>query len=121
MWLDWKNEAYIMTRAYRDNFAAIDWSRPIKVQRVHTTPPKRSHLSAPNVIADIMEPVQSMLDGQMYDSKSSLRRTYKDGGVTEVGNDSSITNPKPREKHKPDRNAIKATVNEAFSKAGLGA
>ncbi|UPK02389.1 hypothetical protein [Bradyrhizobium sp. 170] len=34
-----------------------------------------------------MDPVQSQLDGRMYDSKSALRATYRATGVTEVGND----------------------------------
>lgn len=81
----------------------------------------RSHLPAPGVIIDTMAPVQSMLDGKMYDSKSALRATYKAAGVTEVGNDSSVLDPKPFRKPKPDRKAIKAAVGKAFSQAGLGA
>lgn len=80
----------------------------------------RSSLAAPGFIRDSMEPVQSMLDGKMYDSKSALRATYKAAGVVEVGNDSSITDPKPFKKPKPDRQAIKASVHKAFSQAGLG-
>ncbi len=81
----------------------------------------RSHLSAPMIALDTMEPVRSMLDGKLYDSKAALRATYKQAGVTEVGNDSSVTEPKPFKKPKPDRKAIKASVNKAFSRVGLGA
>lgn len=81
----------------------------------------RSDLPSPMLIADSMTPVQSMLDGQMYDSKSALRRTYKQAGMVEVGNDPSITNPKPRQKPKADRAAVKAAVRKAASQAGLGA
>ncbi len=81
----------------------------------------RSDLSAPMLICDTMEPVQSMLDGKMYDSKHRLRQTYKDAGVVEVGNDSSVINPKPFKKPKPKREEIKAAVGKAFSRAGLGA
>lgn len=70
---------------------------------------------------DTMEPVQSQLDGKMYDSKAALRATYKAHGVVEVGDDSSVTNPKPRPKPKPDRKKIKAAVGKAFSQVGLGA
>ena len=62
-----------------------------------------------------------MLDGKMYDSKANLRSTYRQAGVVEVGNDSSVVEPKPFVKPKPDRNAIKASVHKAFSQAGLGA
>lgn len=83
----------------------------------YRTEAQRSDLSAPTLITDTMKPVQSMLDGRMYDSKSSLRRTYKDAGVVELGNEK----PKPFKKPKPDRQAIKASVSRAFSQAGLGA
>lgn len=39
------------------------------------------------VIDDTMAPVQSMVDGKKYDSKSALRRHYRAAGVYEVGND----------------------------------
>jgi len=81
----------------------------------------RSDHPAPGIIIDTMAPVQSMLDGKLYDSKSALRATYKQAGVTEVGNDSSVLDPKPFKKPKPDRKAIKAAVGKAFSQAGLGA
>lgn len=77
----------------------------------------RSHLSGPMVIRDTMDPVQSMLDGKMYDSKSVLRRTYKTGGVIEVGGET----PKPFKKPKPDRKHVRASLERAFSKVGLGA
>jgi hypothetical protein len=91
----------------------------------HARPEER--LSAPNVISDNQPPIQSMLDGKIYDSKAALRATYRPSGnregkyYTEVGNDPSITNPKPFKKPKPDRQKIKAAVHGAFSKAGLGA
>jgi hypothetical protein len=71
------------------------------------------------VIGDTMEPVQSMLDGKMYDSKARLRATYRAAGVTEVGNDPAILRKGP--KPKPDRQAIKAAIGKAFSRAGFGA
>lgn len=81
----------------------------------------RSDLPGPMIISDTMEPVQSQLDGKFYDSKAALRSTYKAAGVVEVGNDSSVLNPKPFKRPKPKREDIKASVNKAFSKAGLGA
>lgn len=82
---------------------------------------RRSHLPAPNMILDTMEPVQSMHDGKMYDSKAALRQTYKDAGLVEVGDDSSVMDPKPRPKSKPNRENVRASVRKAFSQAGLGA
>jgi hypothetical protein len=81
----------------------------------------RSDLPGPMIITDTMDPVQSQLDGKMYDSKAALRSTYRAAGVIEVGNDSSVTDPKPFKRPKPKREDIKASVNKAFSRAGLGA
>jgi hypothetical protein len=39
------------------------------------------------VITDEMAPVRSMADGQMYDSKSRIRSTYRARGLREVGNE----------------------------------
>lgn len=72
---------------------------------------------APRVIADTMDPVRSMLDGRYYDSKSTLRRTYREGGVIEVGND--VPTKQPPKKH--DRQGVKAAVHRAFSQVGFGA
>lgn len=76
----------------------------------------RSALPAPMIIGDGMAPVRSMLDGKIYDSKRALRATYRQAGVTEVGNDVAMTRPK----RKPDRKGVKAAVAKAFSQAGLG-
>lgn len=90
----------------------------------------RSELSAPMIIRDGMEPVVSMLDGKTYDSKRSLRATYKAAGVVEVGDDKSVSSPEhvtyQRESAKKEiktkaRKGIEAAVGKALSRAGLGA
>lgn len=43
--------------------------------------------SAFNVISDSMDPIRSMADGKMYDSKSRYRGDLKARGLIEVGND----------------------------------
>lgn len=68
-----------------------------------------------------MDPVKSQLDGKMYDSKAALRSTYKAAGVVEVGDDSSVVDPKPFKAPPPDRKEIKDTLDRAFSQSGLGA
>lgn len=83
--------------------------------------PQRSSLAAPGYIQDGMQPVRSMLDGKLYDSKAALRATYKVAGVTEVGNDSSVLNPKPFQKPRPKREEIRASIRRAVSRVGLGA
>lgn len=90
----------------------------------------RSDLAAPMIIRDSMDAVKSMLDGKMYDSKSGLRRTYKDAGVVEVGNDSSYTDPEKLRSQAPterkrqkqaSRKKVEAAVGKALSRAGFGA
>jgi hypothetical protein len=99
------------SRAYKANYALIDFSKDI------TVPPKarplgpRSSLTCPYVVSDTMDPVQSQLDGRMYTSKSRLRETYRAAGVVEVGNDPArFAKPK---KPKPDRKAIRESLLKA--------
>jgi len=91
-----------------------EWPHNCMPERIWT----RSDLGAPMVISDTMDPVQSQLDGRLYDSKSKLRATYKAAGVVEVGNDVKTT-PKPIER--PKKQEIRASVERAFSQAGFGA
>ena len=79
---------------------------------------KRSHLACPMIATDTMEPVQSMLDGKMYDSKSKLRSTYRAAGMVEVGNDPARL--RTRKRPKPDRAAIKTTVEKAKARFDRG-
>jgi len=78
----------------------------------------RSDLPAPMVIIDTMGPVQSMLDGKLYDSKSELRKTYKQAGVVELGNDPQRYRPKP--KAKVDRRQIRDTLHKAKARFDRG-
>lgn len=93
-------------------------------------PDNRSDLAAPMIIRDSMDPTQSMLDGRIYDSKSNLRRTYRQAGVIEVGNDPSYTDPErlrsqaPAERKRQkqaSRKKVEAAVGKALSRAGFGA
>ncbi len=47
----------------------------------------RSALPCPAIRTDGMEPLQSMADGQTYDSKSAYYRSVKDAGCEIVGDD----------------------------------
>jgi hypothetical protein len=79
----------------------------------------RSDLAAPMVITDEMPAIKHMADGHLYTSKRKFRAVTRAHGLVEAGNDPAMLrrNLKP----KPDRKAIKAAVNRAFSRAGLGA
>jgi hypothetical protein len=78
----------------------------------------RSDLPFPRIMSDVMEPVQSMLDGRMYDSKSALRATYRAAGVIEVGNDPARL--RPRQRRKVDRRAVKDTIERATARFERG-
>lgn len=79
-------------------------------RRIAEHVPARSTLPCPRIITDSMDPVQSMLDGRVYDSKSRLRQTYKAAGVIEVGND----RPAPKQR-KSDRKGIRESLMKAKS------
>jgi hypothetical protein len=60
----------------------------------------RSGLPTPMIISDGTE-VRSMGDGKIYTSKSALRRSYKEQGFVELGNDAprtrgTIAKPDPK-------------------------
>lgn len=76
----------------------------------------RGDFPLPLLNRDGMDPIQSMLDGQMYDSKSALRRTYKAAGVIEVGNDGPMASPPPR---MGDAKAREAAAVSAMKRTGL--
>ena len=98
-----------------------DLNEPWPVECVQVREVAVSDIPSPMLSLDTMDPVQSQLDGKMYDSKSRLRATYKAAGMVEVGNDSSVTDPKPYKRPKVKREDVKASVDKAFSRAGLGA
>ena len=100
--------------SYRDNYALIDWSVPIEIERKEQQPPKRSALAFPMVISDQIE-IKSMVDGQTYTSKSALRQSYRAKGYVEVGNEEMKPAPKP----KPDRKAIRNSVGKALNRVGI--
>lgn len=107
-----------MSKAFRDNYALIDWSTPIVIERKPETEPARSDLPFPRIMSDVMEPVQSMLDGKLYDSKSALRATYRAAGVVEVGNDPARL--KPFKRPPIDRRKIKTTLEKAEARFNRG-
>lgn len=105
--------------SYRENFAAIDFSKEIPApRRILRGPAKRSDLAFPMVVSDTMDPVESQVDGKVYDSKSAIRASYRAHGVTEVGNDPGRF--KPRVKAKIDRKEIRATVDRAKARVDRG-
>lgn len=82
---------------------------------------RQGELTTPMIIGDGMKPVQSMTNGLMYDSKSEIRKEYKRAGVVEVGNDVQTKRATPsRDEKDRVKNARKASVGRALSRAGFG-
>lgn len=91
-------------------------------ERMFQKQPSQGELCAPMIIADGMKPIQSMTDGKMYDSKSSLRKEYKRANVIEVGNDVPMKKSDPSVSEKQlAKERRKGSVARALSKAGFGA
>lgn len=81
----------------------------------------RSDFPTPMIMSDSIDPVKSMADGKIYDSKSALYRTYRPDGNPQgiryecVGNeDTSKFTPLKRDKAK----AMEA-VHRAASEMGI--
>ena len=72
-------------------------------------------LAAPAVISDNLDYVQGQHDGKHYTSKRALRQSYREQGLTEVGNESPILE-KPKVDH---RAAAKASIQKAASQVRL--
>jgi hypothetical protein len=103
-----------VSRAYRENYQLIDWSKELKLERKERIAPPRSDLPAPIVIDDAIE-VKSMVDGRIYTSKAKLRRSYRARGYIEIGNEVQ----KPAEPKRAGKKEISDSVDKACSRAGL--
>jgi hypothetical protein len=104
----------VASKAYRDNYALIDFSQDLAPTPKQRPIGPRSSLTCPYLISDTMDPVQSQLDGRMYTSKSRLRETYRAAGVVEVGNDPQRL--AKQKKAKPDRKGIRESLMKAKAK-----
>lgn len=105
---------------YSQNYALIDFSReiPEPVRQIEIPPPKRSSLPCPRLASDVMDPVQSQVDGRVYDSKSAIRAHYKQAGVIEVGNDPARL--RPFKKPRVMRESVKQSVAKANARFNRG-
>lgn len=101
---------------YSANFAEIDFSKEIVVPVKVRPEPKRSDMPCPQVMSDIMEPVQSQVSGKIYDSKSAIRAEYRATGHIEKGNDKRPPWKMPR----TPRAAVKETVRRARARVERG-
>lgn len=84
-----------------------------KVYRTIPEPaPARSSLPFPMLMLDTMPETQSMLDGKYYTSKSELRKTYRDAGMIELGNEPMKEFQRPERDRAGDRAAIERAIDE---------
>ena len=83
---------------------------------LHVSAP--SHLPCPMIVADHMAPVQGMHDGRTYDSKSSLRASYRANGLTHVATEPARHRPRPAPR--TDRMAVKDTIERAAARFERG-
>lgn len=103
--------------SYRDNYALIDWSQDIVIERKKSLPPARSDLGFPMVITDQMSETEHPCDGKHYTSKRAFRQTTKANGCIEIGNDPARFNkPKPP---KPDTAGVRKSLEKALSQVSL--
>jgi hypothetical protein len=100
-----------------DEWQVRQWERE---DRAFARKANQGELSAPMVIADTtgsVRGVQSMVDGRHYDSKSSLRRHYRDAGVIEVGNEPVRKGPRYKDPHQERK--IEGAIHKAFNRMGI--
>ncbi len=86
------------------------------------SPSGRSDFPSPMIMNDSTEPLRSMADGKIYTSKSAMRATYRPSGnprgmaFEEVGNEP----PRPAPLPKPDRKAIRESIERGKADVALG-
>lgn len=85
------------SQRYAENYNEIDWSQFKPRQAPPRHEPARSHLPAPMIIMDGLDPTLNHADGRRYTSKSAYYKAVRAAGCEVVGNDSSLAKAKPKE------------------------
>lgn len=75
-------------------------------------PVQRSSLPAPNIVRDAMDPIVSMTDGQLYDSKSAYYGAVRAAGCEIVGDDKAPFDKKPEYHPQNVAQDIKRAIEE---------
>lgn len=97
------------TFVYR-NGVLVEKFGPLDVRPVR----QRSAFPCPHVIGDGLPDLKGMHDGRTYDSKSNLRRSYRERGLVEVGNDAPLAPIDNRQR------ITKAEIGAALQKVKQG-
>jgi hypothetical protein len=72
--------------------------------------------TGPFVQSDVMDPIRSMADGRMYDSKSEYRRGLKARGCIEVGNERAPFDRRPEFVSRGVGDSIKRAIEQLESR-----
>lgn len=70
---------------------------------------------APYIRADGMDPIRSMADGQVYDSRSAYYRSVRRADCEIVGDDRSGFGPRPQARSEGVGQSIKAAIEKLSS------
>lgn len=94
----------------------LDNGRSIFRRVEQAVPKARSSFPCPLILKDAIAPVQSMADGQWYDSMSALRRTYRADGNPQ-GVEYIETGDEPMKGPPPVKRATKEELNDVLHQA----
>ena len=81
---------------------------------------RQGELACPMVISDSLgvQGLQSQVDGRLYDSKSNMRKHYRQSGVIELGNDAPTEKGKVQRDPHAKKKRLDA-IGRAFNRVGL--
>lgn len=103
-----------------DEWQARQWERE---DRAFERLANQGDLCAPMIISDGMgkgvNGLKSQVNGLHYDSKSNLRKHYRDAGVVEVGNDPAGQRKGPRYRDPLKDRKIESAIHRAFNRTGI--
>lgn len=106
----------------RDQYDRIKADRE---ERWFQSRPHQGQLCTPMILSDGMDAVKSMTNGQMYDSKSELRKEYRSANVIEVGTEGKalrgLREKREKEQEVERKKGVRDAVETALSQAGFGA
>ena len=98
---------------HADEWQARQWARE---DAAFARKANQGELCTPGVIFDSMRSLQSQVTGRYHDSKSTLRREYREHGMVEVGNDVAKTRGKSKAVNPAaERKAVEAALYRAKS------
>ena len=81
-----------------DGWHSLEEPWPSACVRHHND--KASDLPSPMIISDHLDNLQSQSDGKIYTSKRALRRSYREQGMVEIGNEKQVNTVREKTKIK---------------------